>query len=260
MDTPRHIDPAVAQGLDACRPDSTDLSLPEMQAARNSLADDRHLRALHERLLEADRRIGRAIRNVTVPAGLEQRLLAALEETQQPPSRRTRRRWFVTAAAGLACAASLVAGFFLWPKAAAEYGSETILEFARAFYRSQAAPTWQRLADAAPPQAYSWGNQVRANWVTGWHRLKERFLARDGVAYRLEGPRQTVATLLVVDLDGPLAAPHLLVSTTSPTQHMLTTDGLTSSTWTDGTRLYVLVAEGDEAVFRRFVRETPSMA
>ncbi|HEY5315825.1 MAG TPA: hypothetical protein VIK18_25070 [Pirellulales bacterium] len=212
-----------------------------------------------------DHALAAAMHDVPLPPGLSARLLARLPQPTAAADRRSagrwgagRRRWLQAAAASLACAASLLVAILFFNQTAPEMGSESVMESVRAWHNHQAAAG--PLNQEAPPEDYSTGSFVMPGCVAGWRRLPAPLLGRDGVAYQLLGPHQNRATLYVLDFDGPRSAPRLMVNTSSPLGNLLTTDGQTSSTWTDGVRLYVLVADGNEQDFRALVRAPRSMA
>jgi hypothetical protein len=65
--------------MDACRPDRDDLSLPEMADLEVALRKDGALRSEWESRQRSDRRLAGAMHDVSVPAGLAERILAAAE-------------------------------------------------------------------------------------------------------------------------------------------------------------------------------------
>jgi hypothetical protein len=216
-----------------------------------------------------DAELGAALRDVPVPSGLAERLMVTLHDSRVDPAgtetdarrslaRRGRRRLLTAAVAGLACAASLAAAMLYFSQPTPELGGESVMELVRAFHNHQ--PAAQPLRHDAAPADYPPGNFVMPACVAGWSYLASPLLGREGVAYELTGPRQNRATLYVIDFDGPRSAPRLLLNATSPMENLLTTDGQTSASWTDGARLYVLVADGDEQAFRALVRAPGSMA
>jgi hypothetical protein len=222
-----------------------------------------------------DHALAAAMHDVPLPPGLSARLLARLPEPAIAADRRAaghrvagrlagRRRWLRAAAASLACAASVTVAIMYFNQTAPDMGSESVMESVRAWHNHLAGMGQQGgggpLHRDAPPEDYPSGSLVVASCVEGWRSLPAPLLGRAGVAYQLAGPRQNRATLYVLDFDGPRSAPRLLLNATSPLENLLTTDGQTSSAWTDGVRLYVLVADGNEQDFRTLVRAPRSMA
>lgn len=79
--------PTLREQIDACRADSDDLHLPEHAAdlaeLKAGVQQNAEIRALWERSQHADRTIRGAMQDVPLPAGLEQRLLAAVQAAQE---------------------------------------------------------------------------------------------------------------------------------------------------------------------------------
>ena len=125
--------PTIREQMDACRPDSDDLYLPEHAAdlaeLQAGLCESAEVRTQWERSQQNGRIIRGAMQDVSLPAGLEGRLFAAVLAAQsaplagveqalreEPPSKNfhaspslANRRWFMTTAvASLAGMAALV--------------------------------------------------------------------------------------------------------------------------------------------------------
>jgi hypothetical protein len=129
----------IQQAVDACRPGSEDLQGPEMAALSEAVQSDPEVRRCYERSQQFDAAVSWAFRDVPVPVGLADRLLAAVgpsseQSTAKPselvslpstdrdiqiaanqgsrwPQRRNRRIW--TVAAGTLTAAAALAVFLL---------------------------------------------------------------------------------------------------------------------------------------------------
>jgi len=71
--------PSLSEQIDACRPASDDLALGELRPLAQRVEVDRELREALDRSQQFDLRVGEAIRQGPVPAGLAERLLARLE-------------------------------------------------------------------------------------------------------------------------------------------------------------------------------------
>jgi negative regulator of sigma E activity len=125
--------PTIREQMDACRPDSDDLHLPEHAAdlaeLLAGLRESAEVRARWEQSQHEGRMIRGAMQDVSLPAGLEARLLAAVhasqavplagveqavreeplsEDVSTAPAPANRRRWFMRVAGGLAGTAALV--------------------------------------------------------------------------------------------------------------------------------------------------------
>jgi negative regulator of sigma E activity len=81
--------PTLREQIDACRADSDDLHLPEHAAdlaeLKTGVQQSAEIRGLWERSQRDDRSIRGAMHDITLPAGLEQRLLAAVQAADEPP-------------------------------------------------------------------------------------------------------------------------------------------------------------------------------
>jgi len=81
--------PTIREQIDACRPDSDDLHLPEHAAdlaeLHGSLRESPEVRGDCERIQRNDRIIRSAMQDVSLPAGLEAKLLAAVQAAQTVP-------------------------------------------------------------------------------------------------------------------------------------------------------------------------------
>ena len=79
MDRSEIRDAEIRDAIESCRPGSDDLGLPEMAPLAQALSADAALRASFNRIQRLDRRIVAATRDVPVPAGLAERVLARLQ-------------------------------------------------------------------------------------------------------------------------------------------------------------------------------------
>jgi hypothetical protein len=70
---------AIKEAIDACRPGTDDASLPEMSALADSLQNDEQVRGWYDRTQRSDAAIGRVFRDIPVPEGLADRLIAGVE-------------------------------------------------------------------------------------------------------------------------------------------------------------------------------------
>ena len=132
-------DEEIQQAIDACRPGSDDLQQPEMAALAEAIRRDPDVRRRYECSQQFDALVRGPFRDVPVPDGLADRLLAAVEpsldrttsESQEPvallpsehhvrkaaeeagrwPRQKRRRIW--TVMAGSLMAAAALAGFLL---------------------------------------------------------------------------------------------------------------------------------------------------
>jgi len=75
----------IQQAMDVCRPDSEDLQQPEMAALAEAIRSDPEVRRRYERSQRFDVAVTGMFRDVPVPEGLENRLLAAIESAGTVP-------------------------------------------------------------------------------------------------------------------------------------------------------------------------------
>ncbi len=76
----------ILMALDACRPCSDDLQSPELLEAAEAVSSDAHTRMIYQRIQSFDARIVRVMHDLPVPAGLAERLIAAMPISAVPVS------------------------------------------------------------------------------------------------------------------------------------------------------------------------------
>ncbi len=79
-------EPTLHEAMDACRPGSDDLHLPELKALADSLPADPVRQVVFARVQRLDARLGAAVRDVQIPAGLAERILSRIEAATPLPS------------------------------------------------------------------------------------------------------------------------------------------------------------------------------
>jgi hypothetical protein len=79
-------DAKIREAIECCRPDSSDLGMPEMACLAEAIDADADLRAAHERIQQFDAHVARIFQDVPLPEGLEDRLLARLAREEGPAS------------------------------------------------------------------------------------------------------------------------------------------------------------------------------
>ncbi len=261
--------------LDACRPARDDLrvddlSLPEMAAAAAQVQSDPSVRVLYFRLQNFDRATARAMHQVSVPAGLENRLLSTLHleslhaETLrtkhvapalnehdpvdplldpvepaapevQPLSDLTNRRRFIRSITALAAGVALVIGAWsLWPSA-------------RILDEGQLADSYQwheRVGDSS-----NWSSLTEAHWqlipreIAGHrngYRDATEIVGRSAVAFDLTMPGTAKATLFVIEQPERAGLPA-----EAPARPQSTTLGYRIGYFERDGSIYVLVVESD---------------
>ncbi len=269
-------DSNIQQAIDACRPASEDLRLPEMDSLAAAVRNDPEVRRQYERSQGWDASLGDAFRDVPVPAGLADRLLAAVGaghelptsgqvELSSPrassdrdlresagPSRRwprgIRRRTWIVLSAGVATAA--LVGFLLvgWYFGAAEPVAGDRL-------------AGEILEWNVTVQKQGWNDNVQAA------ELRERPLDRAvrGVPRRWCQIRTVYdSRTMVYDLTPPGGAfavvfcMHSKAGASSlPNVPFSATGGLTLGVWRRGDMVYVLAVQGGPRRYREFIEAPP---
>jgi hypothetical protein len=250
----------IQEAIDACRPSSHDLELPEMAPLREQLAHDSHLQELLERVQHWDAKIGDAFHDVDIPQGLAERILAnvipaesipvntipsRMDVPQAGPSGKSdpRRRWL---RAGAAMAASLLVclcvAFYILGRH--EPTPDELLEMAGQ-WAHRVAPGWQVSGNVSSQYPIT-GVIVRPR---GWQRVPD-ILGAGGVAYALSADSEPPAILFVVKTrvaDLPFAPPAKPQSTTG---------GQAIAAWQSGPLVYVLVIQGDQQRYRALINSS----
>ncbi len=253
-------DERVIEALEACRPGSNDVSVPELQLDA-LLASDARLRELFQRLQRADSRLGAAMGEVPVPAGLQERILARLAAEQgdlaaeqgdlaAATPRRIPRRWWIAASGIASVAALLLAAFWIgFPGGHPRDEAGVLAAVLDQFHREvDFDPAGGRLvAEREPPAPFPMSRAVARVPELRW-RVVRGLLGRQAVAYDFPGEESRRATLYVLP-----AGPSEIARSRPPTNPMQSTGGLCASVWKEGDRLYVLVVRGDARAYRRLI-------
>jgi hypothetical protein len=255
--------------LDACRPGSNDLDLPELAALRQRLARDAKLAEQFEHIVQFDLRIAAALRDVPVPSDLGERILARLpllaEATEeamaaasptaqgaaplmrQPLHRRQLWQWLAIAAA-----APLAGwlGWRWWPRASRSVPAHEI---------AASLDSWLKLVGTPPgpgwrsPQSLPPGSLPPAVCAPAqaWKPFRTR-QGWSGVAIELALPGQPRATLLVVHGSARFEVPA------RPYALLATSMDRAAAAWASQGTLFVLVVEqGGKTRLDQLVRPSP---
>jgi hypothetical protein len=275
---------AIWQAIDACRPGSDDERCPELAPLADRLAADAELAQAFAGAQRFDMLVAETLDDVPLPAGFEQRLLAALVAAQTLPTARapmdeaaavaaapssepnvapvphsvapatvafararSPRRWLVGVAA---VAAAVVAGAWLsWPRA--ELTAETLPIAAQQWFLEfdSTAAAWH---NQSVPAGYTFPVRDLGSRRPRWAAVN----TADGyqlAAYDLSLPTVT-AYLFVLD-GGPEGLP-----TQPPTSPQRSTGAQSVAVWQAGGLTYALVVQGDAAAYRRFLLPPPETA
>ena len=276
---------SIRKLIDSCRPQGDDLRQPEMQPLTDLIADDAGVARQLERSRQLDCTITKAVQDVPTPAGLEQRLLAALADSaavsieersasygepsradrQDLPAGRTcgnesdvvlprkpsnswRRRWWVPVAT---CAAMLAVIAIV------------------AFRRSGNEISYEDLVSAAMSWEANEDDWVDGNVIWKSHPLpKEIRVASVARRQKYRLPKYKVlARCYDLNLNGRGKAcvfvfaktPGFALPAAPPARPMFTL-GKCVAAWTSGGLVYVLVVDGTEETYKRAIRRAPRIA
>jgi len=249
----------IIEGIDACRPGSSDLHSAEFFELADRLQAEAPLRNLYDRVQQLDARLNPAMHEVAVPAGLVDRLLAALaaESAEASPELNgaapvdavvtlpaslpipgvSRRRWLL---ASLATAAGLlVAATLAWHYRPTVEQPIDVAGLGESLY-SRVNEQWRSIASA--PVALRFPNSLIP--AHGWQAVEDN--GEKAVAFDLShGPARGVLFVLRRKL------PRLQSST--PTNPQYSTGGRAIAAWESNGLSYVLVVE-DERSYRSFFK------
>ena len=216
----------------------------------------------------ADEKLAAALHDVSVPAGLTQRLLERLaaEPVEQgqglsaendasvavavPSSLAPRwsRRRFLAGSGLLAVAAALLCAVWLGLPRKDALSEALVLDEAIRSFDAEADPAGQLLAKQPAPVTYPFSFTVLPVRGVRWRPLTGGvFSGHGGIVYHLPGPAGAHGILYVVDA-GPSKGFSAL-----PARHPFTTGGCCASAWQENGLLYVLVVQGDPATYRAFL-------
>jgi hypothetical protein len=253
----------LRQLMDACRANSDDLSLPGMADLAVALREHSALRCEWESRQRSDRVIAGAMHDVSAPAGLAERILAAaatrdgerlaqaaraaMTTEAEPnantipppatePARWSRRRWLRYAGSTAALLLVAIAAWQFWPRQPQVVSTAQLAGEAQEWFNVAAAVKagWQP-PSTTPPLGFPAGSitQKFHNWQS------------------LQDPREP--TLVVFDLAGPgrPGRAYLFVAKTQrdyqvstfPFTRLPATGGLTMGAWEQGGMIYVLVVD-----------------
>lgn len=246
-------DPRILEAIEAFRSGRDDPLDPALAPLAHALRANPHLAETQHRLDRLDAVLRDVIRDVPVPEGLHERIVARLSFTvvkEEPAAQRrsSRRRWMVSAASVVA--ASVLVGAFFGLRPARGLGEAEILDAAVAMFDATPPDAGQWLAGNVPEslKAFPLGNEVARRPNTRWREI-EGLLGLRGVAYGMSGWDGVRATLYVVQCDDD--APEL--GPVPPTEPPRTTGGRAAAAWRSDGLLYVLVVEGDADAYRGFL-------
>jgi hypothetical protein len=268
------VDREIKRAIEACRPGSDDVSLPELSQLAEAIENDPAARDLFDRSQRCDAAIGAAFRDVAVPDGLADRLLSVVgqrdsesttaatsatesiprkqdhaqpELTAAPP--RSRRHWLrVSVGVAAALALSLVAALVIvqWEADEPVLGDGLRQEFLT--WEAQITREgWQR--DFTEPRlAERPLDPTIKSGPRRWCQIETRY-DRSTIVYDLAPPGERYAYLFCMRIK---AASSKLPQAPPPKPYAPT--GRTClGAWRRGDMVYVLVVDGDKARYMHFL-------
>jgi hypothetical protein len=256
-------DPRLIEAIEACRPQSDDLSQPDLAFLRVELARDPQLEEAFQRVQTTDAAVGRVFRDVPVPEGLADRLLARLAEARQLEAakvpaeiqgRRSRRRWAIGGVVAIAAAAAILIAFLpnlrIHAISLADIQEKVMAQFQADL---EQRPAGELLSRSTPSHALPMSQDIVSNPGVRWRNVSG-LLGATAIAYDLTLPDGTRATLYVVRLRSGL--PTLPASPPSTPRPM--TQQRSIAVWKQATpkggAVYVLAVNGGTSSYRRLLR------
>jgi hypothetical protein len=266
--------------IDACRPGTDDVRLPEMRALAERMEQDSTIAQQYERIQRLDSAVKTAMTAGPVPEGLASRLLAAIDRADKPfsdagvdptvaaasePSgeierattasqsghRVGRKRTFWISLTSLAAAIALVV--VLWPRDAVPVTERDMPERVRQWTALIQPERWR--TSRFPDKEFPPGNRVLLR-PRRWQSIASRESGRL-VCYDLSPPGGS-AILLFVSPIVP-SRPYALPSWPSE-QPGWNTQGLCIASWMVKGLVYALAVEGGAARYKDVVRTAPPIA
>jgi hypothetical protein len=266
------------EAMESCRSGSDDLSDPQFADLAARLAEDPELRGQFQRLQEADEAIRAAFANVSVPAGLADRVSRRLAEALptassgsvaeasgfQPasdcvaaptvtphdgptplghPTGRFSRRRLLVGFTALATAVVLLVAVLVQIHRPRSQTATSVLRDAMEFFGTDIQAFGPKVSDVAPPVEFPMSPDIVRSKNVRWRHV-ENFPGGPAVAYDLP-PLGGRATLYVFQGNVPG-----LGSIPPP---CLSTGGKSAAAWRAGDTVYVLVVEGDARMYSRYL-------
>jgi hypothetical protein len=252
-------DRELITGLDACRQASNDLAQPDLRDVAESVASDERAAEIRVRIERIDAAALRAMHNISLPAGLESRLVARLRNAAQPTpavlcetdSSRTRRRWLAWSAGFAAVvAATIAAVMLLRPPLPLD---ERDLASSRQWHdQIVAADDWLAIGSGD----LDWPGLSKLYLSPRRYRDASSIVGREAYAYDLGSPGGLQATLFVIPQEARAG-----LSGSPPPQPASFTLGSSIAAWQQGGVIYVVVVGSDRLQdYHKLVRTTPPSA
>jgi hypothetical protein len=247
---------SMVEALELAGRGRDDFSDPSPTPLDIMLAAHPEFAELHRTSVRLDEMLGRAVRDVTVPEGLEERILSRLDEARSQrdaiassPSRlpigRSSRRWLV-ASVGVAAASLLLAALVGLGAFSRQYTADEILDEAvNQFIAGDNLPAGPVSAEVLA--SYPPSRDVRCLPNMRCRGL-DNFLGCQAMAYKLTAWDGESGTLFVLSWKRPISGLDAL----PPDCPRPATGGAAAGAWQADGMVYVLVVQGDERVYRSF--------
>ena len=263
----------MKQAIEACRPGSDDVSLPEMSHLAEAIRQDPGIRELYDRTQQSDAVIVNAFRNVPVPEGLEARLLEAVREADhgksldQRPSprsirpsgvdtaeagctfpRRRGRKWFRTAISLTAMAMTLLITVAYLNRSRPEpIPSDQLRAEVSAWRDLVVRYGWREDIDSATSRNRPLDADIVA--MPGrWCQIETRYDSATMV-YDLASPGAEFACVYCMHI----RTGNSDLPTTPPLTPHRPTGRISIGVWRHGDMVYVLAVEGDSDRYSEFL-------
>ena len=236
---------SIRDALDSCRPEDLGQAQPELAGVEKALASNDELREHWERSNQLDVAIADVFREVDLPHGLQDRLLASLLPAQDAPVKvqrtSTRRRllWGI----GSVVAATLVVALLLKGTQPKTLEPSQLTELALATMDDHSA----RWETSSPPAGHDIPGDVASVSGSRWRPIESQRLS--GVAYDLTAAQDQSVLLLVLPTKKKLNLSSI------PFQTLQGTGGLTIGAWRTPNTIYLIVGKrGKQQLWQYVIR------
>ena len=252
----------LREQIDACRPGSDDLSLPELVKLREAVERDAEVARELERSQRFDRTVMAAMQDVEIPVGLADRLLKAASAagaagevspaaTAEPSRRKpSRRNWLIaigSIAALLLCGVTLALINSRPPRRVSqEELAQSIPEWVRQVSDQDG---WVTNSAIRPHQAFALPAKTLQRQPVAWRRFTTP-AGETGVVYRCNPAGKQPAYLFVVNTRAQYTVGNMPFTNVTGT-----TGRVAVGAWQTGRMLYVMVVEKDGQRLEDYLRQ-----
>lgn len=249
--------------MECYRPDHSRTGETEFAALHQAMADNAELQQELEAVRAWDRSISRAMPEVPVPSGLEDRLLQAVEaaeeeaaprrtlEASSPRVRRWWNRWPSWVAAGVVSAAALVMILVQVTRPRDTLSPAQVARATRDWVVQLDEEAWRQ----GPPPGHEYRHPALDFHLEGWQHV-EAMGDPEAVAYLASvPPAWSRAVLFVVETHQ-----GQLLPSQPPTVPDSTTGNLCIGVWKSDDRLFALAVNGTQRTYRRVLKTHPIAA